>query len=169
MPASEHFIVARIDGASRGNPGPAAYGIVVETSEGVRLAALSKYLGRSTNNVAEYHALLAALDYARENRHRRLKVLSDSELLVRQIQGNYKVKSANLKPLHERARRLMPEFATFSIVHVPREENREADRLANHALNTVEKEYVNQQAAKTPTEPIPGRTDRAIKKKEKLP
>lgn len=131
-------VVAHIDGASRGNPGPAAYGVVVKTAEGAPLAAFSKSLGQASNNVAEYQALLAALDYALQHRHLRLRVVSDSELLTRQIEGKYKVKSTDLKPLHERARALIAQFDAFRVVHLPREQNREADRLANQALDAAE-------------------------------
>src|SRR5579859_391218 len=130
-----HQIIAHIDGASRGNPGPAAYGVVLESEDGTHLAALSKTLGHTTNNVAEYHALLAALEYAVEHQLRRLKVLTDSELLARQIQGAYKVRSPDLKPLYEHARSTIARFESFSIQHVRREQNSEADRLANLALD----------------------------------
>src|SRR5579859_2789886 len=128
-------IVAHIDGASRGNPGPAAYGVVLESEDGAPVATLSKTLGHTTNNVAEYHALLAALDYAVEHQVRCLKVLTDSELLARQIQGAYKVKSPDLKPLYEHARSTIARLESFSIQHVRREQNSEADRLANLALD----------------------------------
>jgi ribonuclease HI len=137
MPTSraKPAIVAHIDGASRGNPGPAAYGVVIETAEGGRLATLAKRLGQTTNNFAEYRALLAALEYALEHKHLRVKAFSDSELLVRQMQGAYKVKSLDLKPLYERAREMVAQLEFFAIHHVPREQNREADRLANQALD----------------------------------
>ena len=128
-------VVAYIDGASRGNPGPAAYGVVMESADGSRLAAFSQYLGRATNNFAEYQGLLAALDYALTNRYRRIHVRTDSELLALQIKGVYRVKSPGLKPLCERAQHLIARLESFSIEHVPRERNREADRLANHALD----------------------------------
>ena len=128
-------IVARIDGASRGNPGPAAYGVVIETAEGERLAALAKRLGKTTNNFAEYQALLAALEYALQHEHLRVRAFSDSELLVRQMQGAYKVKSLDLKPLYDRARDMVARLESFAIQHVPREQNREADQLANEALD----------------------------------
>jgi ribonuclease HI len=128
-------VIAHIDGASRGNPGPASYGVVLENENGEPLATLSKTLGHTTNNVAEYHALLAALEYALEHQVRRLKVVSDSELLTRQIQGAYKVKSPDLKPLYERARSAIARLESFTIQHARREENREADRLANLALD----------------------------------
>lgn len=133
QPSSE--VIAHIDGASRGNPGPASYGVVLESDDGARLAIISKSIGHTTNNVAEYHGLLAALEYALENNVRRLKVLSDSELMARQIQGVYKVKSPDLKPLFERARSAIARLESFSIEHVRREHNREADRLANLALD----------------------------------
>jgi ribonuclease HI len=128
--------VAQIDGASRGNPGPAAAAVVIKSDSGNRVAAFAKYLGRHTNNFAEYQALLAALQYGLDHEQRRMRVRSDSELLVRQIQGSYKVKSDGLRPLYERACRMIGEFALFSIDYVPREQNREADRLANQALDS---------------------------------
>lgn len=131
-------IIAHIDGGSRGNPGPAAYAVVVDAIDGTRLASLSKFLGRTTNNVAEYEGLLAALDYALEHNFRRLKVISDSELLARQINGQYKVRNPNLKVLHERALALIAQFDGFRIEHVRREHNRDADRLANEAMDAAE-------------------------------
>lgn len=136
---SSSEVIAHIDGASRGNPGPAAYGVVLESSEGAPLTTLSKAIGHTTNNVAEYHGLLAALDYAGEHDIRRLKVFSDSELMARQIQGAYKVKSPDLKPLYERARTAIARLESFSIEHVRREHNREADKLANLALDGASK------------------------------
>lgn len=126
---------ANIDGASRGNPGPASYAVVIQDANGKSVLELGKKLGRETNNVAEYYALLAALDYAAAHGATALRVRSDSELLVRQIQGRYRVKSPDLKPLHERAVKRIREFAYFAIEHVPREMNREADALANAALD----------------------------------
>ena len=131
-------IIAHIDGGSRGNPGPAAYAVVVDTTDGTRLASLSKYIGQTTNNVAEYQGLLAALDYALEHNYRRLKLISDSELLARQMTGQYKVRNPNLKILHERARALITQLDAFRIEHVRRENNREADRLANEAMDAAE-------------------------------
>jgi ribonuclease HI len=127
--------VAYVDGASRGNPGPASYAVIVDGPNGDRVFALGKYLGRETNNVAEYHALIAALDYATNSKLARLRVLSDSELLVRQMQGRYKVKSADLRPLYERALQMSRTLDYFGIDHIPRERNREADKLANEALD----------------------------------
>ena len=131
-------VVMYIDGGSRGNPGPAAYAVVVKAGDGAPLASFSKLLGEATNNVAEYEGLLAALGYALRHHHLRLKVVSDSELLVRQIQGSYKVKSAYLKPLHQRAREMIARLEAFSLEHVRREQNREADRLVNQALDAAE-------------------------------
>jgi ribonuclease HI len=131
-------IVAHVDGGSRGNPGPAACGVVIEGADGEPLAALSKFLGHATNNVAEYQGLLAALEYAMEYHHPRLRVLTDSELMARQIEGRYKVKSPDLKPLFERARAMILRLELFSICHVPREKNAEADRLVNQTLDAAE-------------------------------
>jgi ribonuclease HI len=126
---------ANIDGGSRGNPGPASYGVVIRGPRGEVVAKLKKYIGRMTNNVAEYYGLIAALDYAQSHGIRALRVESDSELLVRQIRGQYKVKSAELRPLFERARKMAQTFASFKIEHVYREQNAEADTLANEALD----------------------------------
>jgi ribonuclease HI len=127
--------IAEIDGAARGNPGPASYAVILRRPDGRRHDALRKYVGHTTNNVAEYFALIAALDYAHAHHVRKLRVRSDSELLVRQMQGRYKVKSPDLRPLHERARKLAAALDYFSIEHVRREQNREADALANQALD----------------------------------
>jgi probable phosphoglycerate mutase len=127
--------VANVDGASRGNPGPASYGLIVRAPDGTTELEIGKYLGRATNNVAEYYALIGALDYAQAHGIERLLVRSDSELLVRQMQGRYKVKSADLRPLYEHARKLARGLAHFAIEHVPRERNSDADELANIALD----------------------------------
>jgi ribonuclease HI len=126
---------ANIDGGSRGNPGPAAYGVVIRDPKGEAVARLKKYIGQSTNNVAEYFGLIAALDYAQSHGIRALRVLSDSELLVKQMRGQYKVKSEELRPLHERASKMAQSFESFRIDHVYREQNREADALVNQALD----------------------------------
>lgn len=131
----DSYAVAHIDGGARGNPGPAGYGVVLEDQMGMRIAELSRYLGRATNNVAEYSALIAALEYALEHRLRNLLVLSDSELLVRQINGQYKVRSGDLRPLYDRVQSLLGRLEWFQIEHVRREQNREADRLANAAMD----------------------------------
>jgi probable phosphoglycerate mutase len=129
--------VANIDGASRGNPGPASYAVVLRDPAGKIALELAKNIGRETNNVAEYFALLAALDYATSHNIAALRVRSDSELLVRQMQGRYKVKSADLKPLHERASKLSRQLQYFAIEHVRRELNTDADALANVALDSA--------------------------------
>jgi ribonuclease HI len=147
-------IIAHIDGGSRGNPGPAAYAVVVDAADGTRLASLSKYLGQTTNNVAEYQGLLAALEYALEHNCRRLKIISDSELLTRQITGQYKVKNPNLKILHERARELIAQFDAFRIEHVPREHNRDADRLANEAMDAAENRNKPRQPRSANSDPL---------------
>lgn len=129
--------VMHIDGGARGNPGPAACAVVVATADGAPLHSFSRYLGETTNNVAEYRALLAALEYALEHRYLRLRIVSDSELLVRQMQGHYKVKNADLKSLHGQARDLVARLSAFSIEHVRREANRDADRLLNQRLDSA--------------------------------
>jgi ribonuclease HI len=126
---------ANVDGGSRGNPGPAAYGVVVRDPRGEIVARLRKYIGNNTNNVAEYYGLIAALDYAQNHGIRALRVESDSELMVKQMRGQYKVKSEELKPLFERAKKISQTFESFQIIHVYREQNKEADALANQALD----------------------------------
>ncbi len=129
---------ANIDGGSRGNPGPASYGVVIRNGRGEIAAKLKKYIGRMTNNVAEYYGLIAAMDYAQSHGIRALRVESDSELLVKQMRGQYKVKSEDLRPLFERALKMSKGFDSFRIEHVYREQNREADALANEALDETE-------------------------------
>jgi ribonuclease HI len=128
-------VTATIDGAARGNPGPASYGVVFEDSKGKILAQLSAKLGRATNNVAEYRALLAALTHAREQGWRALRVRTDSELLANQVRGRFKVKHPDLKLLHAEAHRLAAGFDFFAIEAVPRRQTRAADKLANAALD----------------------------------
>ncbi|HKW56857.1 MAG TPA: reverse transcriptase-like protein [Candidatus Acidoferrum sp.] len=126
---------ANIDGAARGNPGPAAYGVLIRDGRGEVVSKLKKYIGRMTNNVAEYYGLIAALDYAQSHGVRALRVESDSELMVKQMRGLYKVKSEELRPLFERAKKMSQGLQSFRIEHVYREQNREADALANQALD----------------------------------
>ncbi len=128
-------LVAHIDGGARGNPGPAGYGVSVRSVSGDPVADLYGYLGETTNNVAEYAALLALLEFAVDAGVASLAVRSDSQLLVRQIAGQYRVKDPNLKVLHAAARRLMESIPEVKVVHVPREENHEADALANQAMD----------------------------------
>lgn len=133
--APHDYILARIDGGARGNPGPAGYGVLLEDRAGRKLAELSHYLGPRTNNFAEYSGLIAALEYAAAHPPKAVKVLSDSELLVKQMRGEYKVKSPELRPLYEKAKALSHRLEWFAIEHVARRENREADRLANRAMD----------------------------------
>src|SRR5277367_3868002 len=128
-------IVAYCDGGSRGNPGPAGFGVYIQDSAGKVLAELSEYLGARTNNFAEYSALLAALEFAINHGHKSLRVISDSELMVKQMKGQYRVNSPELRPLYEEARRRVPKLDRFQIQHVLREKNRHADRLANLAMD----------------------------------
>ena len=128
-----------IDGGSRGNPGPSAIGVMVEDSAGVTLATISRAIGVTTNNVAEYKALLAGLEKAEELGATSVEVISDSELLVRQVRGEYKVKNAGLKPLHAEARQRAARFRSFEICHAGREHNTKADGLVNLALDEQER------------------------------
>ena len=130
-----HYLIAHSDGGARGNPGPAGYGVVIKDQSGHKVGTLSEYLGHQTNNFAEYQGLIAALEYALQHGPRALKVISDSELLVRQIKGVYKVKNATLQDLHARAKELIAQLEWFSIGHALREHNQEADRLANEAMD----------------------------------
>ncbi len=131
----QNYLIAHTDGGARGNPGPAGYGVVIHDSAGKKVAALSQYLGRQTNNFAEYQALIAALEYAVEHGPKALKIVSDSELMVRQMKGIYKVKDATLRDLHGRASQLIRHLDWFEIEHVLRGKNREADELANSAMD----------------------------------
>src|SRR5215470_9743241 len=133
--APQNYLLAHTDGGARGNPGPAGYGVVIHDSSGKKVAGLSEYLGRQTNNFAEYQALIAALEYAVEHGPRAIKVISDSELMVRQIKGIYKVKDPTLRDLHGRASQLIRQLNWFEIEHVLRGKNREADELANAAMD----------------------------------
>jgi probable phosphoglycerate mutase len=129
------MIVAYIDGGARGNPGPAGFGVHLVDEVGNVLADLHDGLGIATNNVAEYQGLLAALRYALEHGHHALRIRSDSELLVKQMRGEYKVKNAGLQTLHAEARRLAARLERVVFEHIPRTENAIADRLANLAMD----------------------------------
>ncbi len=126
---------AAIDGGSRGNPGPAAWGVAVLDDAGACIEGHGEPIGKATNNVAEYQALLEALALAARRGATRVEIRSDSELLVRQIEGRYRVRHPALQPLHAEAARRIRQFESFRIVHVPREENKDADRLVNQALD----------------------------------
>jgi ribonuclease HI len=132
----EHYLIAHVDGGARGNPGPAGYGLVVEDETGKRLAESSEFLGVRTNNFAEYAGLIAALAYATSHQAPGLMVVSDSELLVKQMKGEYKVRAPELQTLHKRAQELVRQLAWFEVRHVRREQNRDADRLANEAMDS---------------------------------
>jgi len=129
------WVLAHCDGGSRGNPGPAGFGAVLVDSEGHTVAELSEFLGIRTNNFAEYSGLLACLEYALKHHIPRLKVVSDSELMVKQIQGKYKVNSPDLKPLWQEARNRIAKLDGFEITHALRHKNKEADALANQAMD----------------------------------
>jgi ribonuclease HI len=133
--SSKDSITAYCDGGSRGNPGPAGFGVFIQGADGEVVAELSEYLGKHTNNYAEYSGLLAALDFALTQGHPRLRVVSDSELMVKQIKGQYRVNSPELRPLYEEAKRRIGRLDGFQIQHVLREKNQRADRLANLAMD----------------------------------
>lgn len=124
-----------VDGASRGNPGEAGFGVHVTAPDGTEVASLFGYLGTATNNVAEYQALIHGLRFALARGATSVEVLSDSELLVRQIEGRYRVKNPGLQPLHREAQSLLARFTSARVAHVPREQNRDADALANRAVD----------------------------------
>ena len=133
-------LVIYCDGGARGNPGPAAIGAVVldpSTDPPTRLATVSESIGVATNNVAEYRALIAALEAAREFPARGVRVRADSQLVVRQLQGRYRVKQPHLRPYFERARELLATYENVELAHVRREQNAEADALVNAALDAV--------------------------------
>ena len=129
------MITAYFDGGSRGNPGPAGYGVYIVDDAGTVVAELSGALGTATNNVAEYNGLIAALQWAADNDVTALAVKGDSLLLVEQMRGNYKVKNEGLKPLHMKARMLVMQIGNVSFAHVPREKNKDADRLSNVGMD----------------------------------
>ncbi len=128
-------VLAHCDGGARGNPGPAGYGAVIVAEDGTVLAELSEFLGFKTNNFAEYSGLLGVLQWAIDNDQLRVRVVSDSELMVKQIQGKYKVNSPDLRPLYEEAKRRIAKLQFFNISHALRHKNKTADRLANEAMD----------------------------------
>jgi ribonuclease HI len=132
------MIVAYIDGGSRGNPGPAGYGARIEAPDGTVLAELHGGLGIATNNIAEYNGLLAALQWAVDHGRSRVRIRADSELLVKQMRGEYKVKNPGLQPLYVRARLLVASLDEVVFEHVRRELNEEADRLSNLGMDEAE-------------------------------
>lgn len=132
------MLIAYIDGGARGNPGPAGYGVHLEGIDGSVIAELHGGLGIATNNVAEYNGLLAALRYAAEHGHRQVRIRADSELLVRQMRGEYRVKHAGLKPLFLEACSLIRRIGDVTFEHVRREFNKDADRLSNLGMDEAE-------------------------------
>ena len=127
-------VIINTDGASKGNPGPAAIGVTIKDENNRQLASISRRIGHATNNQAEYQAVIAALEQAIKLGAGRVTIRSDSELVVRQINGQYRVKNASLKPLFQKVKQLRGQLVDFSISHINREQNKEADRLANMAL-----------------------------------
>ena len=136
------MITAYIDGGARGNPGPAGYGVYIQLPDGA-VAELHGGLGIATNNVAEYNGLLAALRWALDHGHRAVHIRADSELLVKQMRGEYKVKNAGLQPLVARARLLVAQLDEVTFTHVRREQNKDADRLSNVGMDEAEEALRN--------------------------
>ena len=128
-------LTVNVDGGARGNPGPAAIGAVLRDEDGEVLAERGERIGRATNNVAEYKALLAGIELAAANGATELELVGDSELIVRQVEGKYKVKNAGMKELHAEVKAALLPFERWSIRHVRREQNADADRLVNQALD----------------------------------
>ncbi|HMH15702.1 MAG TPA: ribonuclease HI family protein [Edaphobacter sp.] len=155
-PQTGGWINAHCDGGARGNPGPAGYGALIQDDQGMVLAELSEFLGIRTNNYAEYSGLLGCLQYALDHGHRRLRVVSDSELMVKQIQGKYKVNSPDLKPLWQEARNRIAKLEAFEISHALRHKNKDADRLANEAMDRgMKRPSAPGQPAPTPIKATP--------------
>ena len=128
-------LIIHADGGSRGNPGLAAIGATLKDERGKLVAAISQRIGRTTNNQAEYQALIAALKKALELGVTEVGIYLDSELVVKQVTGSYRVKNEALKPLYSEVKRLLGQLQAFKITHVPRAQNKEADKLANDAFN----------------------------------
>jgi probable phosphoglycerate mutase len=154
-PEKAVWINAHCDGGARGNPGPAGYGALIQDDRGAVIAELSEFLGMRTNNYAEYSGLLGCLQYALDHHHPRLRVVSDSELMVKQIQGKYKVNSPDLKPLWQEARSRIAKLEAFEISHALRHKNKDADRLANEAMDRG----MNRSPATNPGAPRPALAD----------
>ena len=150
--SGKDWIHAHCDGGARGNPGPAGFGALIQDHQGNVLAELSEFLGIRTNNYAEYSGLLACLQYALDHHRPRLRVVSDSELMVKQIQGKYKVNSPDLKPLWQEARNRIACLEAFEIAHALRHKNKDADRLANEAMDRgMKRQPAPQKATPYPT------------------
>lgn len=130
-------LTVNVDGGARGNPGPAAIGVVIRNGNGDVVEEVGEKIGKATNNVAEYRALLRGIELAKANGATQLELIGDSELVVRQVEGRYKVKNAGMKKLHEEVKRALRGVDSWSIRHVRREQNSDADRLVNEALDGV--------------------------------
>jgi ribonuclease HI len=130
-------LTVNVDGGARGNPGPAAIGVVVRNDDGAVVEAVGETIGRQTNNVAEYQALLRGIELASAHGADEVELIGDSELIVRQIEGRYKVKNADLKPLHAKAKEMLGGFDRWEIRHVKRAQNADADALVNQALDNA--------------------------------
>ena len=128
-------LTVNVDGGARGNPGPAAIGVVVRNDEGAVVEQVGETIGKATNNVAEYRAVLRGLELAAAHGADEVEVIGDSELIVRQIEGRYKVKHADMKELHAQAKAMLADFDSWSIRHVKRAQNADADKLVNQALD----------------------------------
>jgi len=139
MDKSPKRLTLYVDGASRGNPGPAAIGVVIKDEKGATALRMSSSIGRATNNQAEYSALITALEEAKRLGAEHVDIRTDSQLMAEHIQGNYKVRNAHIRPLFEEVKRLLAAFKSYGIDHIPRERNGEADSLANEALNKLKK------------------------------
>ena len=157
---NSHWINAHCDGGARGNPGPAGYGSLIQHDKGNVLAELSEFLGHKTNNFAEYSGLLGCLQWALDHGRKQLRVVSDSELMVKQIQGKYKVNSPDLRPLWEEARRRIAQLDGFQISHALRHKNKDADRLANEAMDRGTGHGLRREPSageRAPAKPAPGK------------
>jgi len=128
-------LIIHIDGVARGNPGEGGIGVIIETPDGKKVEEIGKYIGVTTNNYAEYKALLTALKAALKYKPSKVTIFSDSQLLVRQINGIYRIRSEHLIPLYKESRSLIEKIGNVIIIHVPREKNKESDKLANKAVN----------------------------------
>lgn len=135
------WVIIYSDGAARGNPGPAGIGAILTDERGETIVKLSKYIGRATNNEAEYRAIITALEAAVQHGATAVQLYVDSELLARQLHGQYRVKSPNLQPLYRRASELLRRFSPALVTHVTRDGNREADALANRAIDEALKRH----------------------------
>jgi len=135
MSKAKNYLTIYVDGASRGNPGPAGVGIAIKDERGITKARISRYIGETTNNQAEYKALIMGLREAAKLKAEHVDIRTDSKLLAEQIQGNYKVRNANLRLLFQQVKQLLADFKSFTIVFIPRRQNANADALANEALD----------------------------------